>query len=86
MMAELVYVLCALASLACALLLIRSYLRTRLRLALLTCLCFAGLALNNLLLLVDLVVVPSMDLSLLRSAVAVAALGLLVLGLVLEDA
>jgi hypothetical protein len=85
-MAELVYVLCALASLACALLLIRSYLRTRLRLALLTCLCFVGLALNNLLLPLDLVVAPEHDLSLPRSVVAVVALGLLVIGLVLEDA
>jgi hypothetical protein len=85
-MAELVYVLCALASVACALLLIRSYLRTRLRLALLTCLCFTGLALNNLLLLVDLVVVREFDLSLVRGAVAVVAMSLLVLGLVLEDA
>ncbi len=85
-MAELVYVLCALASLACALLLVRSYRRTRLRLALLTCLCFAGLALNNVLLPIDLVLLPEHDLSVLRGIVAVAALGLLVLGLVLEDA
>jgi hypothetical protein len=85
-MAELVYVLCALASVACALLLIRSYRRTRLRLALFTCLCFTGLSLNNLLLLVDLVVVPQVDLSTFRTLVAVVAVGLLVLGLVLEDA
>jgi hypothetical protein len=85
-MAETVYVLCSLASLACALLLIRSYRRTRLRLALLTCLCFIGLALNNFLLLIDLVVVPERDLSLPRGIMAVVALGLLVLGLVLEDA
>jgi hypothetical protein len=84
--AEAVYVLCALASVACAWLLIRSYFRTRLRLALFTCLCFTGLALNNLLLLVDLIVLPQRDLSLVRSAVSVVALALLVLGLVLEDA
>jgi hypothetical protein len=81
-----VYVLCALASVACASLLVRSYLRTHLRLALLTSLCFTGLALNNLLLLVDLVVLPQNDLSLFRSGVAVVALAFLVLGLVLEDA
>jgi hypothetical protein len=84
--AELVYVLCALASVACAWLLIRSYLRTRLRLALYTCLCFVGLALNNILLLIDLVVLSRSDLSVVRSGVAVVALALLVLGLVLEDA
>jgi hypothetical protein len=85
-MAEAVYVLCALASTACALLLIRSYLRTRLRLALLTCLCFTGLALNNVLLFVNLVMVPELDLSVLRSAVGIVALLLLAAGLVMEDA
>jgi hypothetical protein len=85
-MAEFVYVLCALASIACALLLIRNYLRTRLRLALLTCLCFVGLALNNVLLFVDLVMVREVDLSVLRGVVAIVALLLLAGGLVLEDA
>lgn len=85
-MAEVVYVLCALASIACAWLLIRSYRRTRLRLALLTCLCFTGLALNNVFLFIDLVMVPQVDLSLLRSAIAIVAMLLLVSGLVLEDA
>ena len=85
-MAPVVYVLCALASIACAWLLVQSYRRTRLRLALLTCLCFAGLALNNVLLFVDLVMVPDVDLSVLRSAVAIVAMLLLVSGLVLEDA
>jgi hypothetical protein len=85
-MAEAVYVLCAFASVACALLLIRSYLRIRVRLALLTCLCFTGLAVNNVLLFVDLVMVPQVDLNVLRSAIAIVALLLLVGGLVMEDA
>jgi hypothetical protein len=84
-MAELIYLLCALASTFCAVLLIRNYARTRLRLALFASLCFAGLALNNVLLFIDLAMVPSVDLSLLRSGVAVAALLLLVVGLVLEE-
>ena len=41
-MAEAIYALCALASSTCALLLVRGYLRTRLRLTLLACLCFTG--------------------------------------------
>lgn len=85
-MAETVYVLCALASIACALLLVRNYQRTRLRLALLTCLCFTGLALNNVLLVIDRVMMRGMDLSLPRTLVAVVALLLLVGGLVTEDA
>jgi hypothetical protein len=86
MMAATIYVLCALTSIFCAVLLVRSYSRTKLRLALLASLCFTGLALNNVLLFVDLVVAPSVDLSLLRGGVAVVAMLLLVLGLVLEEA
>ena len=84
-MAELIYLLCAVASTFCAVLLIRNYARTRLRLALFASLCFAGLALNNVLLFIDLAMVPNVDLSLLRSGVALAAMLLLVVGLVLEE-
>jgi len=83
--AELTYLLCALVSVFCAWLLVRNYLRTRLRLALLACICFAGLALNNILLFVDLVVTPQVDLRIPRALVALAAVGVLVFGLVLED-
>lgn len=85
-MAEAIYALCALASLLCAGLLIRGYLRTRQRLALLACLCFGGLALNNVLLFIDLVIVTEMDLSVPRGLVAVAALLFLVVGLIWEGA
>ena len=85
-MAEAIYALCALASSLCAVLLVRGYLRRRLRLMLLACMCFSGLALNNVLLFVDLAVMPQVDLSLLRGLVAVAALLLLVIGLVWEEA
>lgn len=84
-MAEITYVLCAFASVFCALLLIRNYRRTRLRLALLAALCFVGLALNNVLLFIDLVLVPEVDLRILRAVIALAALLLLVVGLVLEE-
>ena len=82
-MAALVYVLCALTSLACAVLVLRGYLRTRARLLLWTGLCFAGLFLNNALLVVD-SRAPSIDLSVWRSFPAVAGLALLVYGLVWE--
>jgi hypothetical protein len=83
-MAEFVYMLCALASLACATLLLRSYLRTRLMLILWTSLCFISLAANNLLLVVDLVIVPRIDLSTWRLAVAVAGVVLLLYGMITE--
>lgn len=83
-MATAVYVLCALTSLACAVLLLRGYFQNRVRLLLWAGLCFAGLALNNILLFVDVRVVPEMDLSIWRSLPALAGLLLLVYGLVWE--
>lgn len=83
-MAEVVYLLCAVTSIACAILLYRGYLQTRTRLLFWSSLCFAGLALNNVLLFVDLVVVPATDLSNLRGLVALAAMMILLFGLVWE--
>lgn len=83
-MALAIYLLCALTSIACTVLLVRAYLRTRVRLLLWTGACFVGLALNNLLLFVDLVLVPDVDLSLARSLAAFLGLGPLVFGLVWE--
>ncbi|ABS24304.1 DUF5985 family protein [Anaeromyxobacter sp. Fw109-5] len=84
-MAEAVYLLCALTSIACAALLVRSYLATRVRLTLWSALCFVGLALNNVMLYVDHIVVPGADLWLLRTAPAVLGIGVLVAGLVWES-
>ncbi len=85
-MAEAVYLLCALTSLACAILLYRGYRRSRTRLLFWSSLCFAGLVVNNVLLFVDLAVTgPEIDLKLWRSSVALVALGLLVYGLVEES-
>jgi hypothetical protein len=83
-MATLVYSLCALTSLACAVLLLRGYAASRARLLLWSGLCFAGLAANNVLLLIDKRVVPTLDLSLWRSLPALAGVALLLYGLVWE--
>jgi len=83
-MATLVYALCALTSLACAVLLLRGYRAGRVRLLLWSGLCFAGLALNNVLLLIDKRVVPTLDLSLWRTLPALAGVALLLYGLVWE--
>ncbi len=83
-MATLVYALCALTSLACAVLLLRGYASSHVRLLLWSGLCFCGLALNNVLLLVDKRLVPTMDLSLWRTLPAVAGVALLLYGLVWE--
>jgi hypothetical protein len=84
-MAEAVYVLCAITSIVCAALLLRSWMKGRTRLLLWSSLCFIGLALNNLLLVVDLVLLPaSIDLSLLRTSVAAVAGCILLFGLIWE--
>ena len=83
-MAEVVYLLCALASIACAILLYRGYRDTRTRLLFWSSLCFAGLALNNVLLFVDMVMVPAADWSTLRGLVALVAIMVLLLGLIWE--
>jgi hypothetical protein len=84
-MAEAVYILCGLTSLFCAVLLIRSFQRQRSRLLLWSSLCFASLAANNALLVVDFMVVPEVDLSAVRTSVAAAAMLLLLIGLIWES-
>jgi len=82
-MAESVYLLCALTSIACAVLLWRGYLRgRRARFLLWSSFCFVGLAVNNVLLFFDKVVVPQVDLTLWRTLAALIALFLLVFGLI----
>ena len=84
-MAELVYILCTATSTFCALLLFRSYRAHRSRLLLLSTLCFVGLAVNSVILFLDLLVLPEADLRLARTLVAyVSVLGLL-LGLIWES-
>ena len=81
-MAEAVYVLCAATSLACAVLLWRGYRRSKARLLMWSSLCFFALAANNVLLFVDLVLLPNTDLSLARTISALIGLSLLLYGLI----
>lgn len=83
-MATLIYALCAVTSVACAVLLLRGFRASGARLLLWAGLCFAGLALNNVLLFVDLGLVPEVDLSVWRSLPTLAGLALLTYGLIWE--
>lgn len=84
-MAEAVYLLCAIASALCAALLLRSYKHNPNRLTLWTGVSFVAFAINNVLLMVDLAVLPQqIDLSLLRNLTALVAVGLLLYGLITE--
>ena len=85
-MAEAVYLLCALTSLVCAVLLLRGYRASRTPLLFWSCLCFVGLSVNNVLLFVDLVIVPDFNLRVLRAATALTSLALLIYGLVIAEA
>lgn len=76
-----VYVLCALTSGACAFLLIRRYVKSRIPLLAWAAVCFALLFLNNVLLFTDLVLLPNVDLSLERAATGTLAVGALLAGI-----
>lgn len=84
-MAPVIYALCALTSLTCAWLLLRAYLRQRHRLLFWSGLCFVGLTVNNVLLVLDRIVFPDVDLSTWRLAAALLALLLLLFGLIWES-
>ena len=80
-----VYILCMLASLTCAGLLARAWLQSRSRLLLWTAVSFGFLALNNLLLVADLVVfVTQVDLLPYRQASAAAAIAVLLYAFIWE--
>lgn len=80
-----IYTLCTLTALAVAVLLLRGYLRSRYRLLLWSGLCFVGLTVTNVLLVLDKLVLPHVDLSTWRLAVGLVSVLLLVTGLVLES-
>ena len=85
-MAAVVYFLCALTSLTCFVLLFRAWRNSGARLLFWSALCFAGMTLNNFVLVIDRVFLPdSVDLSILRLVMALAAVLLLVFGLVWEE-
>lgn len=84
-MGAIIYLLCALTVLACAFLTLRSYFQTKHRLLLWSGLCFSGMTVNNLLLMIDRLVLPESDLTTLRLASALVALLPLLYGLVWEE-
>ncbi|MBE7370052.1 DUF5985 family protein [Ramlibacter pallidus] len=85
-MANVIYALCALTSATCLALLWRSYRASRARLLFWSAWCFLLLTVNNVLLVLDKVVFPvEVDLRLWRLGTALAAVLLLVYGLVNEE-
>ena len=84
-LADIVYILCALTSIACAVLLLRSYAHSRVRLLLWSGVCFSFLALNNILLVLDLTFLPDVDLSVIRAVPTVIGLALLLYGFIWDE-
>lgn len=80
-----VYVLCFLACAACAILLVRSWRRSRVRLLAWSAAGFTFLAVANSLLLIDMVVVPELDLAVLRYLATLAGVSTLLIGFVWES-
>lgn len=85
-MAMVAYGVGVLTSVFCAFLLIRSYRAQRTALLLWCSLCFVGLAVNNVVLFVDIFVVPDINLGIWRSLTALVALVLMLIGLIWEEA
>ena len=83
-MAEIIYLLCAGASLAAAWLLLRQYAVRRTALLLWSCIAFFGLVLNNVLLFLDLAIFPTTDLALVRTLAGTIGMLALVYGLIWE--
>jgi len=79
-----VYGLCLLTSAVCAGLLVRSWSRSRQPLLLWSAACFSLLAVNNLMVVLDMVVLPGVDLSLARQLSSLAAVGVLIYGFIWE--
>ena len=84
-MSAVIYSLCALTAALCAVLLLRGYARTGTRMLFWSGLCFVGLTVSNVLLVLDRIVLPTVDLSIARLGVGLVALILLIYGLVMGE-
>ena len=83
-MAPVVYILTALTSLLCALMLWRAYRGSGVPLLFWSALCFLGFSVSNLLLIVDLVAVPQISLAAVRAGVSLLSVALLLYGLIFK--
>jgi hypothetical protein len=83
--APLIYSLCALTAITCCVLLWRSWRLSGHRLLFWSALCFAGLSLNNVLLVLDKVFITDVSLITWRLVAALAAVLMLLFGLVWDE-
>lgn len=83
-MQALIYLMCLGTSLLCAYLLLRAYRRVGMKLLAWSSLCFALLALNNLLVVADILLLPDADLTMIRLIASLAAVSVLLYGFIWE--
>jgi hypothetical protein len=82
--AAVVYLLCFIGSALCAYLLVSAFRRSNEKLLLWSAICFCLLAVNNLLVFVDIIVLPEVSLTAFRSLTSLAAVSVLLYGFVWE--
>jgi hypothetical protein len=81
MIPAVVYSLCTLTALACAILLFRAYMKSKAKLLFWSAICFAALAMENALVFVDFIVLgPETSLALARNSIGLVGLLLLLYG------
>jgi hypothetical protein len=79
-----VYRLCFVGSVLCAYLLVRAFLRSREKLLLWSAICFCLLAVNNLLVFLDIIILPDLNLTCWRSLTSLTAVSVLLYGFIWE--
>ena len=79
-----IYLLCFFSSALCAYLLLTAYRRAQQRLLLWSAICFCLLSLNNLLVFVDIIMLPDIDLRAPRLITSLVAVATLIYGFVWE--
>lgn len=77
--------LSALTALLCTILSFRGYARSRYKLLLWSGLCFAGLSLSNVLMVVEVYILPDLNLQLARLLLGLSALLILIYGLIFNE-
>jgi len=85
-MAAVVYLLCALTSFLCAVMLFRAFRKNKFRLLFWSCMGFTGFALNNILLFLDVVVFPEVNFIInFRTVLALVGMIVMIYGLIMEE-
>lgn len=84
-MALIIYSLCSWTSFICLWMLLKSYFLTKSKILLWSSLCFSGLFINNILLIIDGFTGPKINLLTLRSTISLISFMFLLFGLIWEE-